>query len=67
MVRYKDHLVELHQSYRNLKEKRNEDVIKESILGMKSTQEKMYQEFSEKSLEISKVYDRMKGEFKRVA
>ena len=43
LVKYKDNLLELHHNYRNLKEKRNEDVIKENIMSMKSTQEKLYQ------------------------
>lgn len=43
LVKYKDHLLELHENYRDLKEKRNEEVIKENIMSMKSTQEKLYQ------------------------
>jgi hypothetical protein len=60
LLKYKDNLLQAQNNFKDLKELRNDEAIKQNILNMKIEQEKVYQESTDKSLEMNKVYDKLK-------
>jgi myosin heavy subunit len=66
LLAYKENLLSTQTAYRELKEGRNDEVIKQNTLALKTAQERAYQEATEKALEMNRVYDRLKVDFKQV-
>ncbi len=60
LLGYKETLLSTQNAFRELKESRNDEVIKQNTLALKAAQEKTYQEATEKALEMNRLYDRLK-------
>jgi hypothetical protein len=66
LLGYKESLLSTQNAFRELKEGRNDEVIKQNTLALKAAQERAYQEATEKALEMNRVYDRLKVEAKQI-
>lgn len=65
LIDFKKNLLAAQKNYRQLKKDRNEEVIKEKILNMKTEKEKRFAEEQVKSLEMNKTYDKLKLDLKQ--
>lgn len=65
LLSYKEDLLRTQNRFKDLKETRSDEAIKQDILSMKLQQEKLYQQSAEKSLQMGRLYDSLKVEFKQ--
>lgn len=65
LLNFKDNLLIAQKQYKNLQKNRNDEVIKEKILVLKNEQEKIFSLEEEKSMEMNKLYDKLKIDLKR--
>jgi hypothetical protein len=66
LLSYKDSLLTTQTAFKDLKELRNDEAIKQNILTLKASQERAYQDATEKSLEMGRLYDKLKLDLKQL-
>lgn len=66
LLAYKDTLLTTQEVFKELKESRNDEAIKQNILALKTAQEKAYQDATQKSLDMNNLYDSLKLQLKQV-
>jgi hypothetical protein len=66
LLAYKENLLSTQNEFRELKEGRNDETIKQNTLALKSSQERAYQEATEKAVEMNRLYDKLKLDFKHL-
>lgn len=65
LLGFKENLLTAQQEYKELQKSRNDEVIKEKVLMMKSEQERVFNQEELKSLEMNKLYDKIKIDLKK--
>jgi hypothetical protein len=66
LLAYKENLLSTQNEFRELKEGRNDETIKQNTLALKSSHERAYQEATEKAVEMNRLYDKLKFDFKHL-